>query len=156
MAESRHSTRRAFLKSAPLGAVAICSPAVAAVAEIRAEPVEDGDMKCMRLARELFNAMKAHYGTDCQMVRNETTGAVMFLPPPPPPRIIEYSGPGWYELEARGVDLPTEEFWVELDTKVPPHPKEGRWFVATPRDASERRRYHLESWLRQIIVKKIS
>ncbi|MBX9455882.1 MAG: hypothetical protein KL863_07555 [Rhizobium sp.] len=126
-----------------------------AFAEEHNKPVEDSDMKCMRIARELFNAMKAHYGAGCEMLRNEDSGILIFLPPPPPIRIVEFAGPGWYELEVRGSGLPTEELFIEVDRKVPPHPKEGRWFVATSKDPMQRKRYFQESWLRQIIVRKI-
>jgi hypothetical protein len=148
-------SRRSFLKQAPIAAVVAGTPITMAVAEIRAEPSEDSDMRCMRLARELFNAMKAHYGDGCKMIRNEDNGAVFFLPPPPPVRIVEFSGPGWYEVEAKGKELPTEEMWIEVDAKFPPHPTRGRFFKAR---SGEKRRYHChfeEAWLRQIIIRKI-
>lgn len=149
-----HLSRRNFLKQAPVAAVIAGTPVTMAVAEVRTEPAEDSDMKCMRLARELFNAMKAHYGDGCKMIRNEENGALFFLPPPEPPRIVEFAGAGWYEVEARGPSLPTEELWIEVDHRFPSHPVRGRFFKATPRTGRDVRHYE-ESWLREIIVRKI-
>lgn len=147
-------SRRSFLKQAPIAAVVAGTPINMAVAEIRAEPSEDSDMKCMRLARELFNAMKAHYGDGCKMIRNEDTGAVFFLPPPPPVRIVEFDGPAWYEVEDGSPDR-VKVMWLNVDNRFPPHPRNGRFFKATPKDNGLHSRHYEESWLRQIIVRKI-
>jgi hypothetical protein len=149
-------SRRSFLKQAPIAAVVAGTPITLAVAEARAVPVEDSDMRCMRLARELFNAMKDHYGDGCKMIRNEDNGAVFFLPPPPPPRIVAFAGPGWYEVESRGPELPTDEMWIEVSHKYPADPKHGRWFLARSRDArASGVCLYQESWLRKILIRKI-
>lgn len=148
-------SRRNFLKQAPVAAVVAGTPVTMAVAEVRADPVEDSDMRCMRLARELFNAMKAHYGDGCQFIRNEDSGILVFLPPPPPVRIVEFSGPAWYEVESRGPELPTREMWIEVDDRYPAHPVRGRFFKATDREDRKCVCHFEEEWLRQIIVRKI-
>ena len=148
-------SRRSFLKQAPVAAAIIGAPATIAIAETRTPPVEDSDMKCMRLGRELFNAMTAHYGDGCQMIRNEDSGILIFMPPPPPVRIIEFSGPGLYELEARGKDLPHDELWIELDERFPATPARGRVFKATIKEGGEYHCHFDENWLRQIIIRKI-
>lgn len=149
-------SRRTFLQRAPIAAAAIATPVTIAVVEVRAEPIEHSDMKCMRLARELFNAMKAHYGPGCSMVRNETNGSILFVPPPPPSRIVEFAGPGWYEVESRGPELPTREMFIEISHRHAATSKDGRWFRAAAKDmGSEGPVYYQESWLRQIIVRKL-
>ena len=145
-------SRRTFLQRAPIAAAAIATPVTIAVAEVRADPVEDSDMKCMRLARELFNAMKAHYGDGCTMVRNEDNGSLLFVPPPPPPRIVEFAGAGWYEVEDGSRDR-VEVMWIEPTGHA--DPKMGRCFKASPKNADLHTRYYFEDWLRTIIVHKI-
>lgn len=149
-------SRRSFLTQAPVAAVVASAPVTMATAEnFSAVPVEDSDMRCMRLARELYDAMKMHYGVGCQMIRSEDSGILIFMPPPPPVRVVEFSGPGLYEVEAKGKDLPTEELWIDLDQRFPATPERGRIFKATTKQG---RRYHChfdENWLQQIIVRKI-
>jgi hypothetical protein len=150
---SKVISRRGFLKRAPVAAVVAGTPITMAIAEGRADPVEDGEMKCMRLARELFNAMKAHYGEDCQMIRDERHGTLTFAQPPGTGRTVEFTGPGWYEVEEDGPDR-IEVMWLE-DSGYPVRPKRGRFIKATPQDPTLQTRYYEESWLRKITVRKI-
>ncbi|UVC09822.1 hypothetical protein IHQ71_04195 [Rhizobium sp. TH2] len=145
-------SRRTFLQRAPIAAAAIATPVTIAVAEAQSEPIEDSDMKCMRLARELFNAMKAHYGEGCTMVRNEVDGSLLFVPPPPPPRMVEFSGAGWYEVEDGTPDR-VEVMWIEPTDRS--DAMMGRLFRASPKDTDLHTRYYFEDWFRQIAVRKI-
>ena len=145
-------SRRTFLKNAPVATAMVAAPATMAVAAVHREDAEDSDMKCMRLARELFNAMKVHYGDGCKMVRNEVDGSLLFAPPPPPPRIVEFGGEGWYEIEDTSPDR-LEVMWVELTNHS--DAKMGRMFKASPKNADLHTRYYFEDWFRQIAVRKI-
>jgi hypothetical protein len=142
-------SRRTFLQRAPIAAAAIATPVTIAIAEVRAEPAEDSDMKCMRLARELFNAMKAHYGDGCTMVRNEDYGSLLFAPPP---RIVEFSGPGYYAVAMTRER--SEVHWIErypeLDSK-----KMGRCFQLKARDTAGKRFWMFDDHLQSRLIEKI-
>lgn len=146
-------SRRSFLRQAPVAAVVVSTP-IAVYANEKFSLAETPEDEISRLSDELFAKMQALHGEGCKLIRGER-GALFFLPPPEPVRIVEFSGPGWYEVEAKGKDLPTAEMWIEVDPKFPPHPTRGRFFKAK---SKEKRGYHChfeESWLRTIIVRKI-
>lgn len=108
MAESRHSTRRAFLRSA----AAVTALPIAGCTEIAmAAAKEDPELEIFRLARELHAKVKAHHGGKWQFIHNQENGALFFIPVTEP-RIVEFGGPGWYEVEARGPDSPTQEVFI--------------------------------------------
>jgi hypothetical protein len=150
MAESRHSTRRAFLKSAPLAAVAISLPAAGCINAAVAAPQETLEQEIDRLAEELHAAMKRLNGDGCLLVRNEYRCVAVCEPVRP--RTVEFAGPGFYEVQISEKCRPIYhvERAPEFDFRT------EKCFRLTPRDATHLGiHYNFESHLRTVLVRKI-
>ena len=148
-------SRRDFLKRTPAAAVAVATPTAMLAAPVLAAEAETPAAEISRLLRELLSKVKTREGGEWNLVHSENDGSISIVRAPPPPRIVEFAGPGWYEVECYGPTLPTEELHVEVCLKHPADKVEGRWFVARTNDPMQPRRHYQESWLRKILVRKI-
>ena len=138
-------TRRTFLSAAPASAVSLRSASALA----SAEPVETPEAQLERAVEALFAAMTRIHGEGCWIQRNGNS--IIAVMEPVRPRIVEFQGPGKYEVEI-GKTKP-----IMAITRAPDHdsPRFGRCFYAVPQPADLKRRYYFEDELRKILIRKI-
>ena len=138
-------TRRTFLAAAPATAVSL-RPASALAC---AEPVETPEAQLERAVEALFAAMTRIHGEGCWIQRNDNS--MIAVMEPVRPRIVEFQGPGKYEVEI-GKLKPI--MWVERAPELD-RPSMGRCFRAIPQPADMPTRYYFEEELRTILIRKL-
>lgn len=141
------TTRRAFLRAIPAVATTSLTPAAA----IAAQPVEatTAQEDIDRAFEALAAAMKRFHGDGCIASRNENR--ILYVMEPVRPRIVEFQGPGRYEIEADGKQ---PLFYVERAPQFD-HRIDGRCFKATPEVKRLGTRYYYEGYLRTILIRKL-
>lgn len=145
-----NSTRRSFLGGITIAAVPTGAATAYALAPVSPDRQITPGERLEAAVVELQAAMTLIHGEGVQLIRNgDRCIAVM---EPHKPRIVEFAGPGFYEVE-HGKAAPI--YYVERDPKFD-SVKEGRCFKLTPRDAKHLGvHYNFEHHLRTVLIKKL-
>lgn len=160
------TTRRVFLKSAPLAAAAVAMPTLAHAIEVE----ETANDRFVRLMTEVLGIVKdqgeviaaSNAASLRQMTVNSgsdrfcgvlTDSGELWCRIDPGPRKMEYQGDGEYEVRLSKTSGP-----IFIITRWPSGDSvdEGRCFQLCPRDALHLgTRYVFEDYLRTILIRKI-